>query len=121
MLLAKNQQYEYGKWSVSYQQDSRTIISVGGFWNCPHWLKVNTLSAIIEAYHFTLFSVDCQWSSWKTSGSCSKTCGGGLQKSTRYKTVSESNGGSCSGLSEKSDSCNTQGCPSGSTSKFSCT
>ena len=67
-------------------------------------------------YHFTLFSVDCQWSNWTTSGSCSKTCGGGIQKSTRYKTVSESNGGSCSGLSEKSDSCNTQECPS---SKFS--
>ena len=65
-----------------------------------------------EKDNFTLFSVDCQWSSWTPSGSCSKTCGGGLQKSTRYKTVSESNDGSCSGLSEKSDSCNTHDCPS---------
>ena len=67
----------------------------------------------METYHFTLFSVDCQWSSWTPIGSCSKSCGGGSQKSKRYKTVSESNGGSCSGLSEKTYSCNTQKCPQG--------
>ena len=39
-----------------------------------------------------------------------ESCGGGFQKSTRYKTVSENNGGSCSVSSEKTDSCNTQDC-----------
>ena len=66
------------------------------------------LQFFIETDNFTLFSVDCQWSSWTPTGSCSKSCGGGSQKYKRYKTVSESNGGSCSGLSEKSYSCNTQ-------------
>ena len=66
-----------------------------------------------EKDNFTLFSVDCQWSDWKPSGSCSKSCGGGAQKFTRDKTVSESNGGSWSGSNEKTDTCNTQDCTSG--------
>ena len=65
-------------------------------------------------------SVDCQWSNWIKSGPCSKSCGGGFQKYTRDKTVPESNGGSCSGISEKSEPCNTEGCPNNPTSKFSC-
>ncbi len=76
-------------------------------------LTKNAFSTLIETYNFTLFSVDCQWSSWTPSGSCSKSCGGGLQKSTRYKTVPESNGGKlCTGTNEKYDACNTQNCPS---------
>ena len=64
-------------------------------------------------YNLCHTSVDCQWSDWTPSGSCSKSCGGGSQKFTRDKTVSESNGGSCSGSNEKTDSCNTQDCTSG--------
>merc|ERR1739844_890095 len=43
--------------------------------------------------------VDCQWSSWTARGSCSKSCGSGTQRYTRYKTVTERNGGSCPGSS----------------------
>ena len=55
-------------------------------------------------------SVNCQWSAWWAIGSCSKSCDGGKQKYTRYKTVSESNGGSCSGSTEKYNDCNIRGC-----------
>ena len=71
----------------------------------------SALQSLIERDNFNLVSVDCQWSSWTLFGTCSKSCGGGYQNYTRYKMVSESNGGSCSGLSEKYDSCNTQDCP----------
>ena len=54
--------------------------------------------------------VNCQWSNWSASGSCSKTCDGGRQKYNRYKTVIEKNGGFCSGLSEHYTDCNTKSC-----------
>lgn len=60
---------------------------------------------------YSTFLVNCQWSNWSAWGSCTRSCGSGTQKSTRSKTVQESNGGTCSGLSEKSQSCNNQGCP----------
>ena len=59
----------------------------------------------------TPFSVNCQWSNWASYASCSKTCGGGTKQRQRYKTVQESNGGSCSGLTQDTVSCNTQDCP----------
>ena len=58
--------------------------------------------------------INCQWSDWSASGSCSKSCNGGSQKFRRFKTVIEINGGSCSGSRERYNSCNTQPC----TSKF---
>jgi len=57
--------------------------------------------------------VNCQWSNWSAWESCSKSCGGGTQTSTRSKTVQETNGGTCSGSSERSKSCNSQSCPAG--------
>ena len=78
-----------------------------------HVNKYGLMQFKIKTDNCTLLSVDCQWSSWTPSGSCSKSCAGGIQNYTRNKTVSESNGGSCSGLSEKTDSCNTQDCPTG--------
>ena len=59
----------------------------------------------------TTSPVNCQWSNWSASGSCSKSCDGGRQKYTRYKTVSESNGGSCTGSDEKYNTCNSKACP----------
>merc|ERR1712223_138500 len=54
--------------------------------------------------------INCQWSDWSASGSCSKSCNGGSQKFRRFKTVVERNGGSCSGSRETYKSCNTQPC-----------
>ena len=57
-------------------------------------------------------TLNCQWSDWSPSGSCTKSCGGGRQRYTRYIIGSKSNGkGSCSGSNEKYDDCNTGRCP----------
>ena len=64
-----------------------------------------------QDYFYTSVPVNCEWSNWSEWGSCSQSCDGGTQISTRSKTVQESNGGACSGLSEKSQSCNSQSCP----------
>ena len=77
------------------------------------WATFEQWQKTTELKHTIIFSVDCQWSSWTTDGSCSKSCGSGVQKSTRHKTVSESNGGSCSGSSEKYEPCNDKDCPPG--------
>ena len=54
----------------------------------------------------------CQWSDWTASGSCSKSCGGGRQRYTRFIIGSKNNGkGSCPGSNEKFDDCNTGSCP----------
>lgn len=53
------------------------------------------------------------WSEWVTVGSCSKTCGTGVQNYSRTCTnPAPANGGApCSGLNTKQESCNTQLCP----------
>ena len=55
--------------------------------------------------------VDCRWVSWQKDGKCSKECGGGKQKYTRWKMVNEAHGGKCEGKSTKEEDCNTQACP----------
>lgn len=53
------------------------------------------------------------WSNWGPWGACSATCGGGTQKRSRScDSPPPANGGTvCSGPSEESQVCNTQGCP----------
>ena len=63
-----------------------------------------------EFYNYNC-PINCHWSSWWPCGSCSKSCGGGIQRYTRHKTRTESNGGSCSGSNEKYSPCNIQECP----------
>ena len=55
--------------------------------------------------------VNCEWSNWSPLEPCSKTCDGGNQKHTRNKTVEENHFGTCSGSTEKDQSCNSQVCP----------
>ena len=60
-----------------------------------------------------LFSVDCQWSDWSKTGSCSKSCGRGTQNFERTKLVESQNGGQlCTGSHTGSAHCNTHDCPS---------
>ena len=63
-----------------------------------------------------IVSVNCQWSSWRSSLSCSKTCGGGTLHEKRHKTVTENHGGTCFGPknTQRTTDCNTQSCPSSS-------
>ena len=53
------------------------------------------------------------WSAWKTSGSCSKTCGTGSQKYVRSCTNPKPahGGNKCSGSTSKTEKCNTHHCP----------
>merc|ERR1712079_328177 len=56
--------------------------------------------------------VDCQWSSWSSNGSCSKSCGTGTQDFRRTWQVQAQNGGQpCTGSPTKREYCNTQNCP----------
>ena len=60
----------------------------------------------------TLFiSVNCEWGSWNSFSSCTKTCGGGTKYRTRSKSVPEKNGGTCTGRTKDEENCNTQNCP----------
>ena len=56
-------------------------------------------------------SVNCEWGSWSSFSTCTKTCGGGIKYRSRSKSVSEKDGGTCSGGTTEEESCNTQNCP----------
>ena len=73
-----------------------------------------TLHFCVFNYDF-LFSndkiaVDCQWGEWKL-GECSATCGNGTRTNTRTKLTEEQNGGTCSGSTNETETCNVQNCP----------
>ena len=60
----------------------------------------------------TTTSVNCQWGQWTEWASCSVTCGGGTQSSTRFIEQEALNGGArCVGDSIRDRPCNTNGCP----------
>ena len=59
--------------------------------------------------YFTL--VDCEWDNWET-GTCSKTCGGGVRITTRQIKIKAAHGGKeCSGASNFTEECNVVECP----------
>ena len=73
---------------------------------------LNFLANKRHVYFYSHFSVNCQWASWGSWQSCSKSCGGGTQKRYRTKSVVAQNGGNeCSGSLEETMSCNTKVCP----------
>ena len=56
--------------------------------------------------------VDCQWSDWSITTTCSKTCGGGKQLQTRTIVKrAENDGAMCTGGFVREIDCNTQECP----------
>ena len=59
-------------------------------------------------------TVDCRWGQWGRWTSCTQTCGGGIQTSTRRKEKQSQNGGSnCVlwGSTTKTQPCKTNSCP----------
>ncbi|CAB3978726.1 extracellular matrix A-like [Paramuricea clavata] len=59
-------------------------------------------------------ATNCEWSSWSSWSTCNHRCGStGEQTQTRSKTVQEDCGGSCSGSSANSRSCNRNACQNG--------
>ena len=65
------------------------------------------------------FQVDGRWGKWGQFGSCSRTCGGGVQLSRREcNNPVPSNGGKyCQGVRVKYRSCNLNRCPDKGTSR----
>jgi hypothetical protein len=59
----------------------------------------------------TTTPIHCQWNSW-VIGECSATCGEGTRTNTRAKKVVEKDGGTCSGLSKETLSCEEKECAS---------
>jgi len=58
--------------------------------------------------------VNCEWSTWSSSGNCSESCGGGYQTYVRSHRIKSKNGGQdCDGLFHKTEPCNTHSCPFG--------
>ncbi|XP_077968014.1 uncharacterized protein LOC120327058 isoform X2 [Styela clava] len=56
--------------------------------------------------------VDCAWAQWGTWGTCSSSCGGGMQFRGRGYSISSSCGGkSCPGVITESRTCNENCCP----------
>ena len=68
----------------------------------------------ISSIFFTV--VHCQWSQWSKVGSCSKTCGKGIQNYRRTKLAFTANGNDCLGKETGKKYCNTQNCPTISSS-----
>ena len=60
--------------------------------------------------YFYILPVDCQLSDWKKDP-CSVTCGKGIRKTTREKTLQEKNGGVCTGDLAGEEECNDKACP----------
>lgn len=77
----------------------------------------SSLKLVEEVYPTPKVPINGGWSDWLNSGTCSKTCGGGLQNQTRSCTnPAPANGGSqCSGSTSQQTACNTQACTPDST------
>jgi hypothetical protein len=59
----------------------------------------------------TQYCVDCGMSEWQTWGTCTKSCGGGVQSRTRRIVTPPSAGGAPCPKTADSVPCNTQSCP----------
>ncbi len=72
-----------------------------------------SLKNVEEIYPITLGPIDGGWSLWADQGTCTKTCGGGLQSQMRSCTnPAPANGGKqCVGSSTQQIACNVQACP----------
>lgn len=61
--------------------------------------------------HYSLCLVDGRWHSWSSWGSCSKTCGGGIQQRQRVCEGPFFGGEPCPGDRGEQKRCNEKRCP----------
>lgn len=86
------------------------------------WLQVSITSCAFSFFADSKWihwassceTVDGNWASWTSYGSCSVTCGGGTQTRSRTCTnpAPQYLGQNCAGMSSESQQCNTHNCPS---------
>ena len=91
-----------------YNIKGESLIFIVCSWNSYYSLQYK------ELYPLPMYiAVNGGWCLWRSSGSCSKTCGTGSQRRVRSCTCpSPKHGGSsCSGSSTGYRDCNTQCCP----------
>ena len=79
------------------------------------FFQITYFPEMMSPIHVVIFPlvtiVDCVWNIWGHWGSCSATCGGGIQQRTRTEGQQAMNGGApCQGLPNESQSCNSQAC-----------
>ena len=72
--------------------------------------SANCQGSASDSASCTAGSTTCGWSGFGSFGSCSASCGGGIQSQTRACN-SNNSGANCQGSSTNSQSCNTQSCP----------
>lgn len=65
---------------------------------------------VTRLIQFDIILANCQWGAWSI-GDCSKSCGGGTRAKYRRKVEHEANGGTCHGVWDIEEDCNTQKCP----------
>ena len=69
-------------------------------------------STVINTLIQIIISVPCEWDDWGEWGTCSKTCGGGLETRTRKIKQREAFGGApCTGNDTESRPCAMNECP----------
>ncbi|KAJ8368226.1 hypothetical protein SKAU_G00082540 [Synaphobranchus kaupii] len=75
--------------------------------------KLCVRGACVDKHNATKARVDGRWGSWGLFGSCSRTCGGGVQLAKRAcnNPVPANGGKYCQGVRVKSRSCNLEPCP----------
>ena len=77
----------------------------------PGYAKINSESRKMQYYFLASFTVDCLWGEWEAWGTCTVTCQGGMQSSTRAVLQPAQNGGvPCSGNSIREQTCNNRAC-----------
>ncbi|XP_047548882.1 A disintegrin and metalloproteinase with thrombospondin motifs 15 isoform X2 [Lutra lutra] len=73
----------------------------------------------VERHNLNKYKVDGSWAKWEPYGTCSRTCGGGVQLAQRQcSNPTPANGGKyCEGVRVKYRSCNLEPCPSSASGK----
>eukprot|EP00933_Yihiella_yeosuensis_P038337 TRINITY_DN3227_c0_g1_i2.p1 TRINITY_DN3227_c0_g1~~TRINITY_DN3227_c0_g1_i2.p1 ORF type:complete len:391 (-),score=62.04 TRINITY_DN3227_c0_g1_i2:319-1434(-) len=96
------------------QKATRKVLVNGqhGGKKCPTVLYGPSAGVAFQACNKNPCPVHCKMSPWSSWGTCTKTCGGGIQKATRKVLVNAQHGApACPTDLVKSQGCNKDSCP----------
>lgn len=105
---------------------NRKILKIKSYIWSSYWKKILKVKILFYYFKFGIFfSIDVKkfwlvfwvdgfWASWGSWGTCTVTCGGGIQTKTRSCTnpTPQYGGSDCTGFSTATQTCNTHNCPS---------